>query len=58
MREAAEQKHRKENDAEEKVVEDMLVEDYIEEVEVEGIVLDDEEAVVKITRNEFYRPQA
>ena len=56
MREAAKRKRHKENGADE---EDMLLEDYIEEVVVEDIVLDDEEAVVEITRNEFYhRPRA
>ena len=54
-REEAEEKLRKENEAEEKVVEDMLFEDYIEDMEVEEMVLDDEEAVVEISRREFYR---
>ena len=54
-REQAEEKLRKEDKAEEKIVEDMLLEDYIEEMEVEEMVLDDEEAVVEITRQEFYR---
>ena len=54
LREEAEDKLRKENEAEEKIVENMLLEDYIEEMEVEDIVLDDEEAVVEITRREFY----
>jgi len=58
-REEAEEKLRKENEAEEKIVEDMLLEDYIDEMEVEEIVLDDDEAVVEITREEFYhRPRA
>ena len=53
IREAAEQKLRKENEAEEKVVEDMLLEDYIEGKEVQDIVLD-EEAVVEIPHHEFH----
>ena len=53
IREAAEQKLRKENETEKKVVEDMLLEDYIEGMEVQGIVLA-EEAVVKITHDEFH----
>ena len=56
IRDAAEQKLRKENEAEEKVVEDMLLEDYIEGMEVQDVVLD-EEAIVEITHDEFhYRP--
>ena len=54
-RERAEEILRKENEAEEKIVEDMVLEDYIEEMEVEEMLLDDEEAVVEITRQEFYR---
>lgn len=36
------------------VVEEMALEDFIEVVEVDGIVIDDGEAVVEVARNEFY----
>ena len=53
VREAVEQRLRKENKVEVKDVEEMLLEDYIEDMEVEDIVLDDEGVVVEITHDEF-----